>query len=182
MFYQLDKINSTCVIHYSFNSELENIFIIVLNESNIKSLIFNNYMSIDAMEKTCNEYSGYWNNDWRGSRFNKSVNLLVETKLELIEFGARFNKPLDNLPATLQRLILSFNFNQPLDNLPLNLIYLSLKNCSKFNNNLDFLPDSLEILILPENYYSKPINNLPIGTKVHNLEHYKSINNDLVFE
>jgi hypothetical protein len=148
------------------------------------SLVFNNYTTISMLDANSNKFSYDEAKRlfWRGSRFNKSIDLLAETKLKSIEFGVNFNKSVSNIPETLETLILSGEFNHPLDNLPTNLIYLSLANCLKFDYNLDYLPEGLETLVLPENYYHRPIDNLPIGTKVLNLSQHQSNNNNLVFE
>lgn len=59
-------------------------------------------------------------------QFNKSVNLLTETKLKSINFGTYFNNSVSNLPSILESLIFNEKFNHSLDNLLINLKYLSL--------------------------------------------------------
>lgn len=78
-----------------------------------------------------------------------------------------FNDKLDCLPITLEELcICSDYFNQPLEYLPPNLKILELYN--NFENNydysFDYLPLSLEKLILPDNYKGS-LDNLPINLK-----------------
>lgn len=184
MSYEFDNFNTRCIIGYDFNKELNKEFIDKLNQIKSPSLVFNNYTCISMLDDNSNKFSHDEEKRlfWRGSRFNKCIDLLAETKLKSIEFGVNFDKSVSNLPETLETLILSGEFNQPLDNLPTNLIYLSLSNCLKFDCNLDYLPEGLETLILPENYYYRPIDNLPIGTKVLNLSQYQSNNENLVFE
>lgn len=185
MSYEFDNFNNNtrCIVSYVFK-ELTREFIDELNKMKSISLIFNNYTSISMLEDNSNKFSYDEAKRlfWRGSRFNKCIDLLAETKLKSIEFGVNFDKSISNLPETLETLILSSEFNHPLDNLPTNLVYLSLANCLKFDCNLDYLPEGLETLILPENYYYRPIDNLPIETKVLNLTQYQSNNNNLVFE
>lgn len=186
MSYEFDNFNNNtrCIVSYDFNKELNMEFIDELNQMKSFNLVFNNLIATLMMKRHSNEFSYDVEKNiyWRGSVFNKSVDLLSETKLKFIEFGSKFNKSISNLPETLETLILSSEFNQPLDNLPINLIYLSLYDCLKFDYNLDYLPEGLKTLILPENYYYKPINNLPIGTKVLNLSQYQSNNKKLLFE
>ena len=179
-----DKSNTRCIVSYDFNKELDKIFIDKLKQKKTISLVFNNYTSIIMMEHFLNKFPGCdtMEHGWRGSRFNKCIDLLAETNLKLIEFGAKFNKPVSNLPETLEMLIFDKEFNQSLDNLPTNLIFLSLFNSTRFNYNLDYLPEGLETLILPEYYYTNPIDNLPIGTDVLNLSQYEDNKKYLVFE
>lgn len=60
------------------------------------------------------------------------------------EYAGDFNKPLINLPLTLEILvIISITFNQSLALLPVGLRQLTLY-CDKFNQSLSFLPVTLE--------------------------------------
>jgi len=170
MSYDFDNFNNNtrCIVSFVFNEELNDEFIDKLNQMKSTSLVFNNYKYKSMMDTHSNKFTHdleiqYF---WCGSRFNKSVDLLAETKLKSIEFGINFNKSVSNLPKSLKTLILSNEFNQPLDNLPTNLTYLSLANCLKYDYNFDYLPEGLETLILPEKNYHIPFDNLPISIKV----------------
>ncbi len=72
-----------------------------------------------------------------------------------------FNHPLDNLPNSLEVLIINniydndlVIFTQPLNNLPLGLKYLELGQMYKFNyeNYILDLPSTLEYLVIIEPY------------------------------
>ncbi len=165
MSFQIDNTNSRLVVEYKFNSELDNEFVIGCNQ--VKSLIFNNFTSTNYMDLNMNKFS--YKEDkrifWRGSRFNKEIGMLSETQLVKIEFGAKFNKSVSNLPPTIEILILGSEFNQELNNLPTNLKFLSLVCSEKFNYSLDYLPAGLENLELHE-YWYKSLENLPTGIKI----------------
>lgn len=98
------------------------------------------------------------------SEFHHFTNLTDLT----IDFDG-FDEPLDNLPNTITRLtILSSVFNQPLNNLPNGLIELHFNKeeceCEPYTFDLDYLPQSLEKLILP-GYYKGKLDNLPSNLK-----------------
>lgn len=91
-----------------------------------------------------------------GDNFNQPVNNLPKN-MNSITFGKNFNQPIDNLPSSIRRLhIYNYSvFNQPTNKLPVSLKYLSLP----VSNNMDGLPDGLNILIIN---YKKPVHiNLP---------------------
>lgn len=165
MEYVVDNPNSRLVVEYKFNSDLDNEFIKGCTQ--VKSLIFNNYISIEQMDLTLNKYihDEYYRIFWRGARFNKEIGMLAETELEKIEFGAKFNKSVSNLPSSLEVLILGAQFNQELNNLPTNLRSLSIVNSEKFNHSLDYLPAGLNELKLSD-YWNKSLENLPLGIKI----------------
>jgi hypothetical protein len=93
-----------------------------------------------------------------------------------------FNEPLDNLPNTIKKLsIYSTVYNQPLNNLPNGLIDLHFSTrceCNDYTFDLDYLPQSLEKLILPGNYKGN-LDNLPSNLKYLEISYdfEKSINN-----
>ena len=51
-------------------------------------------------------------------------------------FGNKFNKPVENLPCEINKIIFGKKFNQPLDFLPNSLQFLDLSKCN-YNYNLD---------------------------------------------
>lgn len=165
MKYQIDDTNSRFVVEYKFNSDLDNEFINYCNQ--VKSLVFNNYTSIDDMDLNSNKYDHLKKSrlNWRGARFNKEIKMLSETELEKNEFGAKFNKSVSNLPSSLEILLLGAEFNQELNNLPTNLKFLSLACSEKFSYSLDYLPAGLENLIL-DKYWNKSLENLPPKIKI----------------
>jgi hypothetical protein len=93
-----------------------------------------------------------------------------------------FNKPLDNLPPSLERLdIISEHFNCSLDYLPLSLKYLTISS-NKFTSSLNNLPPGLEMLSIDiqntdlRHYTQIPLDNLmnlPIGIKAIELRYNK---------
>lgn len=161
----IDNTNSRLVVEYKFNSELDEKFIVECNQ--VKSLVFNNFTSINHMDLNMNKFS--YKEDkrifWRGARFNKEIGILAETELMKIEFGAKFNKSVSNLPSSLEILILGSEFNQELNNLPTNLKFLSLACSEKFDYSLDYLPAGLEKLVLHQ-YWHIPLENLPTGIEI----------------
>lgn len=98
--------------------------------------------------------------------FEKSIENLLNEGLEELYFQDNFNQPLNDgeksfLPSTLKKLS----------------IKSSMYNTSRFNQNLDFLPDGLEELELDlaENY-SFDINTLPHTLKVLKIVKHGYIN------
>lgn len=91
-----------------------------------------------------------------GTSFNQRIN--YTDKIFYIKYGNDFNQPINNLPLSLEFLILGIKFNQQVDNLPskLKLLYLS----TNFNNSVNFLPNNLLYLNLGENF-NQSIDNLP---------------------
>lgn len=78
------------------------------------------------------------------------------TELYILTKHGYFNKPINNLPPTLEILgIESDNFNQSLDNLPNSLKELTILS-PKFDQLLDNLPPNLEQLTLLSNLYEDP--------------------------
>ncbi len=87
-----------------------------------------------------------------------------------INFGDKFNQPIDYLPDGITHLRFGMKFNQPIDNLPQTLKYLNISSdeCAycEFNQPIDNLPNSLEWLcIILNKKFNHPIDNLPIGLK-----------------
>lgn len=87
------------------------------------------------------------------------------TNLSSLEiFCSSFDKPLINLPRTLQRLTIShcYQFNSSINDLPETLQSLTIFNCWAFNQPLDHLPNNLQSLKLCFcNSFNQPFDNLP---------------------
>lgn len=67
-------------------------------------------------------------------------------------------------PSKLKKIIFGENFDQPIDNLPKILNEIIFTQYSKFNQPINFLPNSLEILILG-NSFNNSLDNLPNSLK-----------------
>ncbi len=121
-----------------------------------------------------------------GDKFNQPINCLPDS-VEIIKLGKKFNQnikkfpknlielyfdsnsvfnsysdinySLDNLPP-LKRLCLGRTFNQPINYLPNSLEILEFPFQSNFNYPLDNLPSSIKKLTLPYDY-SGLLDNLP---------------------
>lgn len=94
------------------------------------------------------------------NNFNQSVDMLPNSLIEL-SLGNNFNQPIDSLPNSIKYLkISSYAFNFPIDNLPNSLTHLTL-GC-KFNQSLDKLPDSLTYLSFgTRSFFNQYVNKLP---------------------
>ena len=85
------------------------------------------------------------------SIFNKPINDLP-TSLEVLSTGNSFNQTINNLPKNLINLMLGTKFNQPINKLPPNLKTLIFDELNTYEYKLNCLPDSLEFISLPINY------------------------------
>lgn len=91
-------------------------------------------------------------------------------KYKKLILGDLFNQSIDFLPLGITHLQLGRKFNKPINNFPRSLLYLTIASnhisyCD-FNQSLDYLPESLEYLIIKLNKnLNIPINNLPGGLK-----------------
>lgn len=121
------------------------------------------------------------------NNYNKTINNLPLNLLKL-EILRNFSKKIDKIPNSILQLTLSDIFNNSINNLPTRLIKLEFhKQIDPFavfyigcnNMNFDFLPESLEILVLPE-HYSKQINDLPSSIKtIYIYKHQHNIVNKM---
>lgn len=168
---------------FRFNKEIGLEIINEYVERKIKKIIFNNYNEVEKMYSHSNDYiydykkktySG--ENNWRGSRFNKSIDEFSKIDLKHLVLGAKFNQEIRNLPNSLESLILGIEFNQELNNLPCGLKILCCKNCIGFSHNLDYLPESLEYIVIPPNF-DNSLNNLPNSIRILDLYHICNCNN-----
>jgi len=95
-------------------------------------------------------------------------------------YNKRFNKPLENLPQSLETLeIISPMFNQPIDLLPISLTFLSIRSNS-FNQSLSNLPSNLYRLTIDISdkygsctYLTDNLMNLPEELKKLQIAKYK---------
>lgn len=70
-----------------------------------------------------------------------------------MNLNTSFNRLIDYLPDTLERLSLSVGFNQKIEKLPKNLIYLSFRN-GYYNQSIDniIFPDNLKTIIFGKDF------------------------------
>lgn len=98
-------------------------------------------------------------NDGNDIGFNRSVDHLKNcTNLRVLELGDVFNSPIDNLPESLEKLVLGDQFWQEFPPLP-NLKSLHLRS----RNPLEYetMPRNLKILNMSNMQIVGPINGLP---------------------
>lgn len=90
--------------------------------------------------------------------FNKSLNKLPNTLIDLKIRSHRFNQSLSNLPNTITSITLYSNeFNQELSKLPRLLTKLEIW-CNSFNQYINNLPTDLEYLFLQSRTFNHSIN------------------------
>ncbi len=78
-----------------------------------------------------------------GFKFNQEIEFLPE--VTYLNLGNNFNKPISNLPNSIESLYLGDEFNLPIDNLPKNIKKLCIR-CRYFDQYIDNLPDSIKYL------------------------------------
>lgn len=141
--------------------------------------------------KNYNEETGYlfleneYNGDLDKKVLPKGIKEIEFDLKTLLNLNASFNRLIDYLPDTLEKLSLSAGFNQEIEKLPKNLIYLSFRNGyynqpidniifpdnlktiifgSEFNQSIDALPDTIEHITLGIRFKQK-INKYPKSLK-----------------
>jgi hypothetical protein len=72
---------------------------------------------------------------------------------------------IDNLPNSIEELILGEDFNLPLDNLPSSIKSIKFDKWSRYKITLSNLPSLLKILELPDNY-TIPVMNVNSQCKI----------------
>lgn len=82
--------------------------------------------------------------------FNNCPNLC--NLIQYLKFGSDFNHPIDFIEKCINLQCLKFGwyFNYPIRNLPKSLKYLQLD--FKFQQQIDYLPESLTNLLISSNY------------------------------
>lgn len=82
---------------------------------------------------------------------------------------------IENLPNCIEELVLDFNFDMELNNIPTSIRKIIFNRYSKYNRELNCLPNSVVFLQLPETYYKK-ISHLPSELKIiHYSKKYKYV-------
>lgn len=114
-------------------------------------------------------------------KFDKLNHYLVESLtnlkiLSLLSFSDNKNMYLENLPNSFTILILNNeSFNKPIDNLPCLLTRLMIRETDNFNQLLNNLPNSLVELYLNSECFNKPLLKLP-----HNIYLIYNCQNELI--
>ena len=67
-------------------------------------------------------------------------------KYQKLEFGFKFNQPINNFPKFLHTLYLDDGYEQPINNLP-NTLYV-LNVWKKYKYEIDNLPEKCELVII----------------------------------
>ena len=98
-----------------------------------------------------------------GINFNQPIKNLPSNLTNLI-FGTYFNFPVDNLPSSITNLIFGSYFNFPVDNLPYGIKSIKFGKYSRYNLDLNCLPNSVEEIFLPSQY-TKCIQKIPSQLK-----------------
>lgn len=145
--YNFDEIN--CSNNYF------NIIIIDTFNINVKKFSFDNnpieeiyfpYSYIENIDNLPNTLKKiYFPPD---SYFNKPINDLPSS-LEILSTGQSFNQTIDNLPKKLLHLSLGKKFNTQINKLPEELQTLIFEDGNKYNFKLNCLPDSIKFISLP---------------------------------
>jgi hypothetical protein len=99
-----------------------------------------------------------------GNQYDQPINWIGGTNLLNLEFGNKFNQPVDNLSQykKLSKLVFFWVFNQPINNLPDSITCLVLSE--HFNQPIYKLPKNLENLYLG-NKFSHGLHNFPENLK-----------------
>lgn len=85
------------------------------------------------------------------SEFNQPVDHLFNDEmknLKTVEFGYHFNQTIDNLPDSVEELIIHRKFNQQIRKFPLNMKKLVFNTQEEIYFDLEILPKGLEVLSL----------------------------------
>lgn len=107
------------------------------------------------------------------NHFIKIFNNLPST-LKILKIPSFWNIPLINLPYKLEKIYIGSKYNQQLDFLPESIKLIEFVEQYKFNKSLDNLPNGLEHLNLQfQNKYSYTISNLPNSIKYLELGEYE---------
>lgn len=142
---------------------------IILNENhNIQSII----LPSDLEELYFRYEADYIPND---NFLQYLISLLnnLPPNLKILEVPNFWNLELLNLPTTLEKIYLGVKFNQNLDFLPESIKTITFDEAGVFNKPLDNLPSNVEYLSLPLNEYLHTISNLPNSIKFLSLGIYK---------
>jgi hypothetical protein len=152
---------------YKFNDNVNNL------PKKLIGIVFGNdfIQTIDNLPNTIKiiEFKAYQECQYPITLFDKHIDSLPNS-LEKLILSSMFNHPVNNLPNSLVYLSFGYNFNQNLDNLPINLKYLEFRSVytsryqesSKFNHPLMNLPKKLETINFSYlSEFNQPLDNLP---------------------
>lgn len=132
---QYTLIDDIIIIHYDVNQPVD---FNLINKTFTK-IIFSNYFDLDSCKNTLNEMNFIEYSKWRGSIFNKSINL--KENITFLHFGESFNQPFE-MTETITHIIFGSSFNQPI-NITDSLYHLVLRDIYNqpiiSSNNLIFL-------------------------------------------
>ena len=186
--------DDSIIFSHLFNKELDSELL-----KNYKKIIFSDY---ELNETLFDRYENK-NLNYIGSHFNQPLSNSLDnlTNLQQLTLGYNFNQRLDipfniriltldcnnqymidYLPNSIEELNLGLNFNLKLNDLPSSIKKISFDVNSQYNLDLNCLPYFTEIIKLNE-YYNKPIKNIPYGLKkLICSSNYKYINDFVNYE
>ena len=160
-----------------FNAKLDNYFDII---SKYNELIFSNYDDYNITIKTNNRYYREYDKNYKLSKFNQQV--IIPQNVTHLTFGYYFNQKvnlpnikyikldcnnidiIENLPNSVEEIEFDYNFNLELQNLPNSIKKISFDCYSKYDKELNCLPESVEYLKLNISY-DKRIKKFPLNLK-----------------
>ena len=87
------------------------------------------------------------------AKYDKKVNLPFNIKF--LQLNCDNQYLIDNLPNGIEELELEFYFNLELNNLPTSIKSILFNKLSKYNKELNCLPNFVELIQLPETYDKK---------------------------
>ena len=95
-------------------------------------------------------------------KFNSPINEYLKyiKNCKQVGFGPEFNQKLDCLPDGVKKLSPGLKFNYDLNNLPSTITHLFIMNVN-YCGNINFLPESLKVLVLNGQHKIEKFENLP---------------------
>ncbi len=98
--------------------------------------------------------------------FNKPFDKIkIPEGIEKLRLGNGYNQSINNLPSSITSIFIGKKFDNSIDNLPGNVKKIVFMQSGLFNKPIDYLPQGLEYLVLP-NSFNYPLNNLPNSLKI----------------
>lgn len=163
----LDNLDDKFKHHNNYNEIKPNTFNHHLyNTFQFSNEYYTPYMGYSRIDADCikkiNNYK--YINKYYDSSYKHHIDQtkkLVEkyfSNITKIYFGYEFNKPIENLPDSINWLVLGKSFNQSIDKYPSGLKYLTFGY--DFNQPVYHLPNLLERIVFGEKF-DRPIDNLP---------------------
>lgn len=168
----LDHIKTLFIKSTEFNSEIINCRCLV--KLIINCTYFNNVIEFPETLEYFKINSDYYNKPLK----------LTKTQIKYLDICSnKFNHPLDNLPNTLETLILSniYNYTCELNNLPPSLLYCTLYLPSNYSHDINYLPPKIKKLEIKfahciNVYYKFALANLPNITELYLLNYFGDYN------